>query len=84
MQTCEGYKYTAHYDNVLVEIRARTIRALVEKLKKATGINCRTTHAKQIVFSEFRTGAYGIYFWHKYTGRLNAWIEFEPIKEQAQ
>jgi hypothetical protein len=60
-----------------VVVRGKTINAMIRKIKKLGNIDCRSVHTRQTIFSEFRPGAWGVFYWNTITGSLDAWIEFE-------
>ena len=60
-----------------VKISGTTFGSLIRNLRKVAKIDCRSTHKEEVIFSEFRQGAYGIFYWNRHTGALSAWIEWE-------
>lgn len=58
-------------------VNGSTFWQKVKNLKKLAGIDCRSIHRKQVIFSEFRDECYGVFFWNKKTGDLDAWIDFK-------
>ena len=63
-------------NGVKIKAHTRSVGGLIRGLKKQAGIDCRSVHNKQVIFSEFVPGAWGIFFYRKENGHLDAWIEF--------
>jgi len=59
-----------------VQVQGSTFGSLIKNLKKIGNIDCRKTHKREVIFSEFREGAWGIFFWNRHTCALDAWIEW--------
>lgn len=59
-----------------ITLKGTTYATLIKALKKLGNIDCRKTHAKQFIASEFRPGSFGYFYWNKQTGSLDAWIEW--------
>jgi len=57
-------------------IPGTTFASLQKNLKKMANINCKTTHTREVIFSEFKQGAWCVCFWNKKTCWLDAWIEW--------
>jgi hypothetical protein len=57
-----------------IVLSGSTFASKIKNLKKMANINCRSTHLKQTIFSEFRRGSFGYYFWNRSTGCVDAWI----------
>lgn len=59
-----------------IVVKGSTFTALQKNLKKMAGINCKSTHRRQFISSEFKPGAWGVFYWNKKTCGLDAWIEW--------
>lgn len=60
-----------------VDIKGRSFGSKIRNLKKLANINCKTTHIRQTIFSEFYPTLWGIFYYNKKTGSLDAWIEWK-------
>ena len=72
-------KYNAYINDVKTDLKGDNANKAIQHLKKLAGINCKTLHNKQVIFSEFKQGRWGTFFWNKKTGHLDASVEFEEF-----
>lgn len=63
-----------------IVLKSKTFQSQIREIKRMGHIDCRSKHTKQYISSEFREGAWGVFFWNRSNCALDAWIEWEPVK----
>ena len=75
----ENCKCVININDQFLNVKGKTINAIMNKVKKLANIDLRGKHSRQIIYSEFRPHAWGIFFWLNATGKCVAFIECEYV-----